>query len=579
MVVDNNGREILTAGGAVIEVSSTTPAIGTGFSPGAAILTLSGTIPVGVSYTIFYSSRGNLATLPTDALAYYRVRMGVGVSGEVEKLLADLHGNSEAWNAPWDTTIHALSVAVAGGAIPSFSSKSALVFSSVAGLTPGTLRIVSGSQYTGIYSYQLVDANPVDGIYTLATSAGGTTRWVHLMRDLPGSNSGLATLDGSGLVVQRLSYENVAGGVAQLDATTYVAQPTRKVQRVSDVTTLRNLVSAEQADGDICVLGSHSTQSYGLYYYDANVNDTSPGAGYPDDGLLVLKPADKLSTDFGRWIHTMRSLWAPATGPGLATLDGSGKVGQHSHWEGLASGVAQLDANSWLVQPAKQLPPGVTNVFAGIHALGNFFALTGMSDGDLRLGMTAAGKPYGLYRYAAAGTSYTDAGLKAFNSTAGGQWVNLLAEALGTAGGIATLDINLLVEQVSSIFGTFFKYSHEFTSASVGASAVFSDSSAGVCSFTTPAGISTDVDVEIIVDVAIGAGENVDVRIGSDVLGSAVGIGYKSSITTSGRHVLFHRFPAVVGGTAVTIHADTASNSGAPATTVTFVLNVEVIKR
>ena len=118
-----------------------------------------------------------------------------------------------------------------------------------------------------------------------------------------GAANGFATLDGSTKVVERLSYEGVANGVATLTSSTEVAQP-------PSGQTLATLSSTDALAGEFFVAKS------GVMY--------KAQGGY-------------------------------AGGP--AILDSSGKIQDRLAYEGVASGVATLDASARL--PTAQRPQGL----------------------------------------------------------------------------------------------------------------------------------------------------------------------------------------------------------------------------
>lgn len=114
-ILDSNNDEIIDpTSGQHVQVASVTLGSGdviggTGgngsFSGNTVTLNISPSIPTGVTYRIWYASRTNLATLPMDALTTIKIRTAEEVSAGVENLFRLLHGNNEAWNASWDSTI------------------------------------------------------------------------------------------------------------------------------------------------------------------------------------------------------------------------------------------------------------------------------------------------------------------------------------------------------------------------------------------------------------------------------------------------------------------------------------------
>ncbi len=117
-VLDSNDDEIIDSGSdAKCKVTAVT--LGTGdviggggangnFSGNTVGLTISPSIPTGTTYRVYYGTRTNLADLPLDAFTTISIRGAQEVSATVEILLRELHGNSEGWNANWDSTIYDL---------------------------------------------------------------------------------------------------------------------------------------------------------------------------------------------------------------------------------------------------------------------------------------------------------------------------------------------------------------------------------------------------------------------------------------------------------------------------------------
>ncbi len=115
-VLDNSDNEIITTGGTVVKAllihdGSNNNVVGTqtsGFYNGPTV-TLTAAIPAGVTYRVVYGERTNLATLPKDAFTSIKIRSAQEVSGEVERVLRDLHAVSGlAWNDAWPATIASL---------------------------------------------------------------------------------------------------------------------------------------------------------------------------------------------------------------------------------------------------------------------------------------------------------------------------------------------------------------------------------------------------------------------------------------------------------------------------------------
>lgn len=115
-VLDNNDNEIITAGGTVVKAllihnGSNVNVVGTQSSGfyNTPTVTLNAPIPTGTTYRVYYGERGNLATLPKDAFTGIKIRSAQEVSGEVERVLRDLHAASGAnWNDAWLATINSL---------------------------------------------------------------------------------------------------------------------------------------------------------------------------------------------------------------------------------------------------------------------------------------------------------------------------------------------------------------------------------------------------------------------------------------------------------------------------------------
>ena len=107
-VTDQNDDDILVSGTKIVvttAVDSGSVPVGGGFSAGNVTITFNVSIPTGTTYHIYYSSRTNFATFPSDGLSTVRIRNAVEVDAQVELLFQLLHGNGEAWNAAWDSTI------------------------------------------------------------------------------------------------------------------------------------------------------------------------------------------------------------------------------------------------------------------------------------------------------------------------------------------------------------------------------------------------------------------------------------------------------------------------------------------
>jgi hypothetical protein len=109
-IVDDSDNEIIDpTTGAKVQVTSITGAtVGTNFTAGPVTLNLTPSIPAGVTYRVYYGTRGNLATMATDVLTTIRIRGAQEIEAGVEDLFRRLQGNALAWNAAWTTTIYDL---------------------------------------------------------------------------------------------------------------------------------------------------------------------------------------------------------------------------------------------------------------------------------------------------------------------------------------------------------------------------------------------------------------------------------------------------------------------------------------
>jgi hypothetical protein len=108
---DTNDEDLDVAGTKVFvasAVDSGSVAVGGGFSAGNVTLTLNIPIPSGQAYRFYYGQRTNWATFPADGLTSTRIRNLTEVDYQVEELFRLLHGNNEAWNAAWDSTVYDL---------------------------------------------------------------------------------------------------------------------------------------------------------------------------------------------------------------------------------------------------------------------------------------------------------------------------------------------------------------------------------------------------------------------------------------------------------------------------------------
>lgn len=115
-VLDNNDNEIIDAGGVkvvaqLIHDGASNNVVGnqsSGFYSSPTV-TLNTAIPTGTVYRVYYGERSNLATLPKDAFTTIKIRGAQEVSGDVERVLRDLHKATGAtWTDPWLANINTL---------------------------------------------------------------------------------------------------------------------------------------------------------------------------------------------------------------------------------------------------------------------------------------------------------------------------------------------------------------------------------------------------------------------------------------------------------------------------------------
>ena len=110
VILTPDGDQINVAGTQAVVHTATdlgippTPSGGGGFSVGDVQLTYNVTIPEGVEYYVVFGRRTQLANLAPDALIRSGQRLYPTVF-HTQELLRQVHGNNEAWNDPWDSTI------------------------------------------------------------------------------------------------------------------------------------------------------------------------------------------------------------------------------------------------------------------------------------------------------------------------------------------------------------------------------------------------------------------------------------------------------------------------------------------
>jgi len=115
-VLDLNDNEIITAAGVTVKAllihdGASANVVGTQTSGffNTPTVNLNVPIPAGTTYHVLYGVRTNLATMPKDAFTNIKIRSAQEVSGEVERVLRDLHAAIGAtWNDPWLATINSL---------------------------------------------------------------------------------------------------------------------------------------------------------------------------------------------------------------------------------------------------------------------------------------------------------------------------------------------------------------------------------------------------------------------------------------------------------------------------------------
>lgn len=115
-IVDSNYNEIIIQStGLRVAVSTVSGGtIGAGFALAQVTLNLSVAIPVGTSYRVLYSIKGNLGDMARDAVAAFNPRAAVKTGAEVENLFRVLRAPvalSEPWNSsPFHSTIWDLAI-------------------------------------------------------------------------------------------------------------------------------------------------------------------------------------------------------------------------------------------------------------------------------------------------------------------------------------------------------------------------------------------------------------------------------------------------------------------------------------
>ena len=103
---------VKVVGSPVVTVASLTgAAVGDGFTAADPLtLNFSSALPTsGLTFSIYYAARQQVASFTPDALSYPNIRQAMSVHPEVLQLLEDLHATTaQTWDDPWDATIEAL---------------------------------------------------------------------------------------------------------------------------------------------------------------------------------------------------------------------------------------------------------------------------------------------------------------------------------------------------------------------------------------------------------------------------------------------------------------------------------------
>lgn len=110
-LVDDSDQMIYDASGTFIRVLSISGAsVGDGFTTANVTVNFTSTIPVGVTYRVYYGVRKTLNNLPADAMSYPAIRRSPQVEHQVQDLLKDLHDDAgiPIWDDAWISTIGSL---------------------------------------------------------------------------------------------------------------------------------------------------------------------------------------------------------------------------------------------------------------------------------------------------------------------------------------------------------------------------------------------------------------------------------------------------------------------------------------
>ena len=109
-VVDYGDQPIQTGGGGIYVTAATdlggSPVtVGGGFSSGNVSLVFNVSIPAGQEYRIYYAMQSSMAVFPSDCLTNTYSRDINALAAGFQNLFKAVHGNSEAWNATFDSTV------------------------------------------------------------------------------------------------------------------------------------------------------------------------------------------------------------------------------------------------------------------------------------------------------------------------------------------------------------------------------------------------------------------------------------------------------------------------------------------
>lgn len=476
-LVDSQDRELInnTTGNKIYVASIAGAAIGDGFSAGLVTLNFSENVPAGTVYKVYYSSRGNLATMPVDSLSYIRVRGAQEVGAEVEKVLMKLHGGSQAWNANWDITIHDVSLSVDTLGVYRIHEDNP---SAVDGtpLATGDLRLAANF---GIYRLNKA-VGPYVGPYTLLqfTDFSGNYVWQNTILDLVDNPGGVAGLDAGGRlnpVAQRI---RTIGPLAYLPFESLTGLQRYDIRLVSGY-----------GDADL---------GYGLYWWD----DTAVG---PTVSPWIIEPASLPAS--GRWINSLAGM--AGTAGGFATLDSLSRVNQFAKYIDYfnsAPAFANLAAE----------PVGFADSRRA-YVVPNDTADNGLN---------------GLYVYNPSTTLVAD-NLPWFVKSTGGNpggWFHIISGIAGVANGVATLDAGAKLPVAQLPSGSVVVRSSKKATAATTVTATGAPSQE-IEFITITTTMTTDIEVIALVTGWTAAGGhtlNLAIKIGADATPTSGDPGYNS---------------------------------------------------